>query len=392
MEIISRQFTYRKKGDFESLSLNKDILRKIVDDLRSHAGGLSPLNHWHLVKKDEESDALSIPDSSIADRYDKDMEEQYKNAEKMLDAWIGCVGMQPLSAESIKENEAFLSSVDYLGLFDYIKRSGLEEYDYKVRDLSTIAEVNMLYAGLEKTSDRVKHVLEVGGGYGRIAEAIMNTAEDIKYVMVDAVPGSILYSYEYLKKMLSNKKIGFYYLEDEFDLEKYDVYIIPAWHFEEYNRCKYDCCINISSMQEMGQTHVDYYLELFDRVLKKGGIAYIQNSHDYLFKGEWKYNKSWERVFMCNTPASWTAYFPTEIFVKREADYSRWNQCVLAGYEYALKEKQILNLKINGMQNEIWRLQYAESELDKARKEIEELKTNQKEIKPAKRRGLWWRS
>lgn len=392
MKIVSRQFTNRKSGDFEKLSLNKDLMKKIVDDMRNHAGMLSPLNHWHLVEKDKDADDLAVPDSSIADLYDESMEKSYDSAEKMLDAWIGCKGLQSLSEEDIENNKFFLNRVDAIGIFDYISKNGFEEYDYKTRDMATIAEVNMLYASLLQTKDDIKYILEIGGGYGRIAEALMNVADGIKYVMVDAVPGSILYSYEYLKMMLPDKKVGFYYLDDEFNLEKYDIYVIPAWHFEEKNNYQYDCCINISSMQEMGQGHVDYYLDLFDRVLKENGIAYIQNSHDYIFKGEWNFKNSWERLSMFNTPASWTEYFPTEIFRKTRKDNSFWNASILGGYEYSLYEKRILNNKINDLQNEIWRLEYAEAELEKCRKENEELKKNKnEELKGEKTERKKWK-
>lgn len=208
----------------------------------------------------------------------------------------------------------------------------------------------------------------------------MNVAKGLKYVLVDAVPGSILYSYEYLKKTLADKKIGFYYLDDEFDLDFYDVYIIPAWHFEKMNSYTYDCCVNISSMQEMGQEHVDYYLNLFDHISKERGIVFLENSHDYVFKGEWNYKDNWERIFMFNTPASWSNYFPVEIFRKRASNYSRWNQCVVAGYKYTLYEKQTLKAKMDEMQNEIWRLQYAESELEKCREEDKALKEENKTL------------
>lgn len=374
MKIISKQFTNRKRGDFEKLYLKKELMKKIVEDMRENAGGVLPINHWHLVEKDKNTDDLALPDGNIADLYDEEMTNRYSTAESMLDSWIGCKGMQTLSDEDIDKNKFFLDEIDKIGIWEHISRKGWDEYDYKARDMATIAEINMLYTYLEYTQSSEKYVLEVGGGYGRIAEALMNVAEGIKYVLIDAVPGSIIYSYEYLKVMLGNKKIGFYYFGDSFDLEQFDVYIIPAWHFEKLNLYQYDCCINISSMQEMGQNHVDYYLNLFDRVLKEDGIVFLENSHDYIFKGEWNFKDSWERKVMFNTPASWTDYFPIEIFVKREKDYSKWNQCVVAGYKYSLYEKQILNSRVNEMQNEIWRLQYVESELEKCKKENEKLK------------------
>lgn len=94
---------------------------------------------------------------------------------------------------------------------------------------------------------------------------------------------------------------------------------------------------------------------------------------------------------MYNSPASWTEYFPTEIFKKRKKDYTEWNRCILAGYEYALYEKRTLKNKMEEMQNEIWRLQYAESELEKCRKEIGELKTKIEEnekLKETAERGF----
>jgi len=373
-EIIKKQFTHRKKGDFERLNLDQALMRKIVDDMRNHAGKLLPINHWHLVQKGEDTDDLAVPDSSVADLYDRAMEEQYYNAEKMLDAWIGCIGMRALSDQEAEKNAFFIEKIDYIGLYDHIRKNGLDTYDYRLRDMSTIAEVNLLYAGLGQSSENPVYMMEVGGGYGAIAEAVMNVISGVKYVMLDAVPGSILYSYEYLKSMLSDKKVGFYYLGDRFDLEQFDVYIIPAWHFEEWNTYTYDCCINISSMQEMGQEHVNYYLELFDQVLKVGGIAYIQNSRDYVFQGEWRFKKSWKKIFMYNTPASWTNYYPAEMYLKGEGDASIWNQCIEAGYHYALYEKQLLKDKISELEKEIAVFRMHEEEQDKYRNLFERTK------------------
>lgn len=375
MRIVSKKFTNRRQGDFESIALDRELLKKIVEDMRNNAGFLSPLNHWHLVEKNENTNALEVPESSVADLYDQSMNAQYSSAEKMLDAWIGCTGMNSLSREELEQENDFIKNIDILEISKYMREQGFENFDYKIRDKDTVADINMIYASLEQTPDTggSKLVLELGGGYGRIAESMMNVAEGIKYVMIDAVPGSLLYAYKYLKKMLPDKKIGFYYVDENFDLDQYDVYILPSWHFESKNIYKYDCCINIASMEEMGQEHVDYYLDLFDRVLVENGIAYIQNAHDYVFKGEWKFKNNWERVLMYNSPASWTEYFPTEIFRKGNKDYTGWNRCILAGYEYALYEKRTLKDKMEKMQNEIWRLQYAESELEKCRKEIEVL-------------------
>ena len=99
---------------------------------------------------------------------------------------------------------------------------------------------------------------------------------------------------------------------------------------------------------------------------------------------------------MFNTPASWTDYYPVEIFVKGKQNYTKWNQCVTAGYKYSLYEKQNLCSKIEAMQNEIWRLQYAEAELEKCRKENEKLKEDKEakedEEPEEKREESVWKS
>lgn len=379
MRFVSKQFTKRRAGDFAKLSLDKDMMHKIVDDLQQNAGALSPNNHWHLVNKENEEDDTNIPDASIAEKYDDKFMSEYESAEKMLDVWIGCVGLKNISKESLESNKKFIEDVDSLGIYEQVIQS-FDEYDYKERDLSTIAEANIIFQILNQNLSETKYVLEIGGGYGRIAEALMNIAEGIKYVMVDAVPGSILYSYEYLKYILPDKKVGFYYNNDAFDLDCYDIYIIPAWAFEKKNHYSYDLCINVSSMQEMSQSHVDYYLELFEKVTKEGGNIFIQNSHDYVFKGIWNYPKNWERILMNNTPASWTEYFPTEVFVKRNYDCTGWNQCISAIYNYTLEEKRRLNEKKTALQNEVWRLEYAEEELKKLREESQALKEENKKI------------
>lgn len=352
MQLKSKQFTNRKAGVFENLELDQTLYLKIVQDMCENGGQLIPTNYWIMVdqtyaeKSSEDADLTAIPDSSSAQTYS----EAAINVpmEKILDNWIGCMGMQSISEEDLKKNEKFLRNTDWIGIFDYICQQGLKEYDYKSIDLATIAETNIILASLLRNNpDGEKRILEVGGGYGRIAEALNNIASGIKYVLIDAVPASILYSYEYLRKMLPEKKVGFYYCGDSFDLEKWDVYIVPAWHFEECNGSGlYDLCINIHSMQEMSQSHVDYYMDLFNKVLQNNGIVFLENSHEFVFKGIWRYNECWERIYMYNSPASWTEYHPIEIFEKHSnVTHPQWNQCVKAGYLYGLYEKEMIRAK-----------------------------------------------
>ncbi|MBF4253687.1 putative sugar O-methyltransferase, partial [Vibrio anguillarum] len=175
----------------------------------------------------------------------------------------------------------------------------------------------------KNSRDKTFNICEVGGGYGRLARVFSNFYKgSVKYVLVDSVPVSIMFSYQYLVDQCPEAKIGFYYNGDEFDLDKYDIYIVPSWHFEKMNNVKYDIAINIESMQEMNFEEIKRFMNIFDRCVKDNGIIYLSNSKEYVYKGEWPYPDNWECQFRQNTPRSWTKKHPTEIFKKSDGSFS----------------------------------------------------------------------
>src|ERR1019366_5350806 len=100
------------------------------------------------------------------------------------------------------------------------------------------------------------------------------------------------------------------------------------------NKLRYDICVNIESMQEMNQYHVDYYLNLFNSVAVDGATIYLSNAHDYYFRGSFNYPTSWQKLFCANTPRSWRPDHPTEIFRKSEQDYSLPNRMCDSLHKY----------------------------------------------------------
>jgi uncharacterized protein YihD (DUF1040 family) len=72
----------------------------------------------------------------------------------------------------------------------------------------------------------------------------------------------------------------------------------------------------------MQQHHVDYYLNVFDRLTVSEGGVYLSNARDYVFKGTWNVPSHWETLYLNNTPRSWSADHPTHILCKREGTYS----------------------------------------------------------------------
>lgn len=196
-------------------------------------------------------------------------------------------------------------------------------------------DINLMTSCLEGFDIEAPTIVEIGGGFGRLAEAFFSVyTAPITYVMIDSVPASLMYAYLYLKHALVGKKVGIYY-RDGADIRDWDVYIVPSWHFEEINPHTYDLAVNVQSMQEMHQHHVDYYLSLLDRITRPGGLIYLCNRRDHRFKGSWNIPHNWQCLLKCMCPRSWIREFPSEIYSKAQGDFRKFNAIVEAQYQWA---------------------------------------------------------
>lgn len=304
------------EDDFE-IDGDYGLFMKIVEDMERNAGTLKPAVNWGLeIETHSGSDYFSGVEvkkhAEIKDAYDK----KYSTMRKMMDPWVGCVGLQKITEEVVVDYSAFIRAIDRLGLsaqyFDETNKLTRKGEILLNTDLGTIIDLNLInaFSVKEKIS-----VIEVGGGYGRLAEGFFEAigAGKVKYLLLDSVPASLLYAYKYLKRKFPELKIGFYYNEDDLDLEVFDCYIMPSWHYVPTNY-KFDACVNIQSMQEMEQHHVDYFLDLFDRSVASDGIVYLSNEKDYVFQGAWNCPGRWNHILSIRTPRSWTRNSPTDIY------------------------------------------------------------------------------
>ncbi len=307
---------------------DKELFDRIVADQERYAGDLRPAPNWDLgiggqdgqgyFEAQQRGETVGSGGTGGGSYYDK-----FSTLRKMLNPLVGCTGMRQIDARTMDEYRTFLKGIDWLDILPaYFEEDGKMKdasAGLMITDLGSILDINTISAFLDPALHTYQ-ILEVGGGYGRLAEVFYNQFGQgrIKYVLLDAVPASLMYSYLYLSKTLPTVRIGFYYNDDPLDLDRFDCYIMPSWHFDaSLWQSKFDCCINIQSMQEMNQHHVDHYLRLFDQILKEGsGIAYISNEKDYIFRGDWNYPDTWQRLLETRTPRSWTRNSPTEVFKK----------------------------------------------------------------------------
>ncbi len=312
--------------------------------MRESAGSFTPAPTWLLCKHPKEIETTDLSEILELAGSDEVFQKEFSDLDQRMNGWVGDVNAQTILEDPalplVNKYASFLKSRDSLGLWE----ANVDERDVaeslRVADLGSMMDLTFLYTYARDPSRKITTILEVGGGYGRLAEAAFNIfGKSIRYVLVDSVPVSLYYSKKYLESVCPDIRVGSYYDGDSFDMNEFDCYIIPAWYFAELNKEKYDICINIESFQEMNQQHVDSYLQLFDRVSVDRGIVYLDNAHDYIFRGDWNYPNHWQKLFCSNTPRSWTADHPVEVFVKGSGDFSAQN-AILDDIHHYLQRNQ----------------------------------------------------
>lgn len=312
--------------ELESLELDEALFHRIQDDLLKNAGNHIPADVWLKA-----GGGAAATDASAFD------------AKSLIFPWLG-FGKTHVTPESLSWYYQFIKDIDTLGIADtyfagptQLKPAASE---LLIADLGTMIDVNLIapYLPPEQRTQPLR-VIEVGGGYGRLAEALFNLYDggQLKFVMIDAVPASLIFAYEYLKRARPDLRIGSFYQGDAYDLDQFDIYICPIWHFETAGAGQFDLAINVQSMQEMDQHHVDYYLNWFDAVLKPGAITYLCNRRDHVFRGEWHYPAHWECLLKICTPRSWKRDFPAEVYRKGERSYEAQNQLTEVRYRRELE-------------------------------------------------------
>lgn len=311
---------------------DKRMFDAIVSDMMRNGGELAPSDHWNWNLGQGQDGEQQTQSSGYTDEL---FESKYSRLDMMLNPWVGVTGMKPLETSAVDKYENFLRAVDHLGLLaEDTMKQGLAN-GWRETDLGSVMDLNLIGAFLGTCSGRLS-ICEVGGGYGRLAEAVLGGIKNVHYVLIDAVPGSLMYAYLYLKAQLPDRRIGSYYNGDVYDSE-FDCYILPAWYSTQLPDAVFDLSINIESMQEMAQHHADYYLGLFERITRPGGEIYLSNARDYVFKGEWKIPAAWETLYLNNTPRSWSADHPTHILRKGDGDFSVTRGMLEAAFQQQVK-------------------------------------------------------
>ncbi len=158
-----------------------------------------------------------------------------------------------------------------------------------------------------------KNILEIGAGSGRTSQAILTFNKDLKYTICD-IPPALFISYERLKSVYRNKKIGLLYglKEEELinQISNYDISFIMPHQLDFLEGKMFDLTIAVDCIHEMDrETIIKYFYNInrFSRlfyfsVWKKtsvplsGILRKYSNNLDY-FSNDYPIPRNWEKIY-----------------------------------------------------------------------------------------------
>ena len=126
----------------------------------------------------------------------------------------------------------------------------------------SIEEFTFINANLN--FDEVGHVLEIGAGFGRTAQALIKLVGSIKKYTIIDIPEVLSLSSGYLKKVLKREEFA--------KLNFVNALSLPKVH---HNLHPVDLVINIDSFQEMPLETIRYY---FERIVSNSRFFYSKNT------------------------------------------------------------------------------------------------------------------
>lgn len=137
------------------------------------------------------------------------------------------------------------------------------------QDLSnSILEANAILEG--GVVQEARAILEIGGGYGRLAPPILHAAPEAKYVMVDLLPALYL-AQRYLSVVFPESSVFRARAFDDFEdvraeFEAADLAFLLPHQLEMLPDGYFDVAINVSSFGEMTEAQIETYFGLVDRL------------------------------------------------------------------------------------------------------------------------------
>lgn len=203
----------------------------------------------------------------------------------------------------------YLSDEGYLTYNDpFLEINGHNVSSDKINSIFDYENINKFSSFSDK-----KNILEIGAGSGRTSQAIVTFNKDLKYTICD-IPPALFISYERLKNVFKNKKIGLLYSlnEDELinEINNYDISFIMPHQLNFFKNKKFDLTIAIDCIHEMDKETIKKYFYNINRfsklfyfsVWKKTSVPFSgilrrnSNNLDY-FSNDYQIPQNWDKLY-----------------------------------------------------------------------------------------------
>ncbi len=136
------------------------------------------------------------------------------------------------------------------------------------------------YKSIEKISENLSVICEIGGGYGRTAFVLSSLIMNVKYIMVD-IPPALGVAQTYLREIFPDRRhfafrpfSDFSEVKAEFDLADF-VFLTPD-QLQKLPDSIIDLFINISSLHEMRHDQIRYFIDEIFRLVRPEGYFYLK--------------------------------------------------------------------------------------------------------------------
>jgi hypothetical protein len=242
---------------------------------------------------------------------DVEREGDVRDFVQVIDDLIGVRGMARPSENEFDEHVKFLQeSRPHRWNVKRVVKDFEKNHHLRLTDLASICDATILYPYISSPGKPVR-VLEIGGGYGRLAESLIgNVNAKLEIDMVDVVPSSLLLANQYLTKAGVDCHVQ---ISTEPSVCKQVTLRGPSGcDFIEDGSV--DLAINVESFQEMTQEWVDYWIKLINRSTHKGSLFYHSNSLGYKNLYTLEMGADWRILESYHHPRHWTNSHRTEIW------------------------------------------------------------------------------
>jgi hypothetical protein len=149
-----------------------------------------------------------------------------------------------------------------------IKKWGYQHGNDKFHflDISSKIQKNLISNSLNLLNDKKKfNILEIGGGFGSLAERMFEEERINSYTIVD-IPSTLLIAYYYLCSKFGTNTVEILHtsdsIESKFNTKSKKIYLIPSCFFDKVkNYQDFDLLCNFASFSEMSFETIKYYLD-----------------------------------------------------------------------------------------------------------------------------------